>query len=334
MRAIRVPGIAIALVSLSVLALGACNYPSGQPSADRQATAAALTVAAELTNSAVQTPAPPATATSQPATSAPAATEPPAGPSPTPEPTGCTNQIDFIADVTVPDDTVMGPGKTFTKTWRLRNAGTCTWTGDYDLVFDGGQAMGAPASVPIGGSVPPNGTVDVSVEMTSPSTEGTHKGNWMLRDAQDRAFGLGDDASIAFWVQIVVGPTPTPEPEIYNTQKGELEASESVDLDEGDFSPSSGDRDLRYKEVSPDEKYLEALNGATLAVWTSGVPSYQECVDEAELSGDDISFDDFAVRDYICFQTDEDRYGWIEIENISGSAPETLHFDIRTWKKR
>ena len=40
----------------------------------------------------------------------------------------CTDRAQFVADVTVPDGTRYDPGATFTKTWRLRNIGTCTWT--------------------------------------------------------------------------------------------------------------------------------------------------------------------------------------------------------------
>ncbi len=48
----------------------------------------------------------------------------------------CTDRAQFVADVTVPDGTRYDPGATFTKTWRLRNAGTCTWTTSYTMVFD------------------------------------------------------------------------------------------------------------------------------------------------------------------------------------------------------
>jgi len=44
-----------------------------------------------------------------------------------PPPAGC-DRAQFISDVTVPDGTTFAPGATFTKTWRLKNSGTCTWT--------------------------------------------------------------------------------------------------------------------------------------------------------------------------------------------------------------
>ena len=46
----------------------------------------------------------------------------------------CTDRAQFVTDVTVPDGTKYDPGATFTKTWRLRNVGTCTWTTAYTMV--------------------------------------------------------------------------------------------------------------------------------------------------------------------------------------------------------
>lgn len=324
----------LAVLTLAIFALplvaGACNYPGLAPTEDTQATAAAQTVAAELTQSADETPPPPPTATPPPPTDTPAPTATPAGPSPTPEPTGCTDKASFITDVTVPDDSFMEPEEDFTKTWRLRNSGTCTWTGNYDLVFVSGQAMGSPAAVPLAGNVPPNGTVDISVDLTAPSTEGTHKGNFMLRNAEGLNFGIGSNADVAFWVQIKVGPTPTPEPEVYMTQKGDLKSSFHVDLDEGDFSPSNDDQDVWWHGISEDEKYLEPENGARLALWGGSAPSYEDC-EGSGLSSGDISLDDLSTGDWICFETSEGRIGRFEIEAITG-VNDTLTIDIRTWE--
>ena len=40
----------------------------------------------------------------------------------------CSDWAQFVADVTVPDGARYDPNAAFTKTWRLRNIGTCTWT--------------------------------------------------------------------------------------------------------------------------------------------------------------------------------------------------------------
>lgn len=215
--------LALFVVVLGLAAL-ACNFPGQQATPDTFATAAAQTVAAQLTAvvtspaetppPAVETPttAPPAEASPTATAVGPTATE--VGPSPTPGTAGCTDRAGFIADVTVPDDTYMAPGEAFTKTWRLRNTGTCTWTTEYALVFDSGNIMGGPASVPLPGNVPPNATVDLSVDLVAPAANGTYRGNWKLRNADGVLFGLGASGNNPFWVQIIVGPTPTPKPSV------------------------------------------------------------------------------------------------------------------------
>ncbi len=127
-------------------------------------------------------------------------------------PTGCVDKASFVSDVTVPDNTYVSPGQSFVKTWRLRNAGTCTWTADYTLVFAGGHNMGGTGSVPLRGPVAPGGTVDLSVTLTAPAGNGTYEGKWQLRNADGKLFGTGSNASGVFWTRIIVGPTPTPVP--------------------------------------------------------------------------------------------------------------------------
>jgi hypothetical protein len=75
-------------------------------------------------------PAEPATPTLMPATetaepiAAATATATPIPPTPT---TACVHAMRFVADVTIPDDSRIPPGVSFVKTWRIRNAGNCTW---------------------------------------------------------------------------------------------------------------------------------------------------------------------------------------------------------------
>lgn len=199
---------------LLMLALAACNFPQAtQSSDDLLATAAAQTVAAQLTEAAgsiatlppegaTATPSPPPSATSVPTSS----------PSPT---ASCSNRATFVQDVTIPDDTNLPAGDSFEKTWRLRNTGTCTWTTDYDVVFESGNIMSGPPSAPLAGAVAPNATVDITVSLTAPNSDGTHRGNWLLRDAAGVVFGLGQQAATPFFVRIVVGATATPEPEVF-----------------------------------------------------------------------------------------------------------------------
>src|SRR5512134_3517432 len=118
----------------------------------------------------------------------------------------CTDRAQFIADVTVPDGTRYDPGATFTKTWRLRNIGTCTWTTSYTMVFDSGTQMGSTTSVNLPSNTAPGGTVDVSVNMTAPNAAGHYIGYWKFKNANGVIFGIGVNANRAWWVEInVVG---------------------------------------------------------------------------------------------------------------------------------
>lgn len=130
-------------------------------------------------------------------------------PSSTSIPVPC-DKLEFVADVTIPDNTVIAGGSTFTKTWRIQNAGTCTWTTAYKLVFASGDAMNGPSSVALPGNVNPGGTVDLTVTLTAPSNAGTYQGFWKLQNASGGSFGFGAGANQAFWVKIIVGSTSTP----------------------------------------------------------------------------------------------------------------------------
>jgi hypothetical protein len=121
------------------------------------------------------------------------------------------NWAKFISDVTVPDNWETGPLDHFTKTWRLQNVGSCTWTSGYALIFDHGDQMGAPGSQQLTtGTVAPGGTIDVSVDLLSPAAPGTYQGFFKLRASDSTVFGIGDDHNTAFWVKIVVGAAAGP----------------------------------------------------------------------------------------------------------------------------
>lgn len=158
-----------------------------------------------------------------PATLKPTTTSPPPTaeatrtPAPTLTPnTGAplTDQAEFVADVTVPDGSDFAPGTKFTKTWRIKNAGTATWTKDYALVFDSGTQMAAENAVPFPGDVPPGETVDLSVEMTAPATLGVHVSLWQLRNAGGQTFGVGEkfDDPIYAQIDVVAAAAPTQKP--------------------------------------------------------------------------------------------------------------------------
>ncbi len=124
---------------------------------------------------------------------------------PTPPPVSTCDKAAFISDVTIPDGTEMSGGTAFTKTWRLQNVGTCTWTTAYKLVFSGGDYLGISGSAfNLPSSVAPGGTIDLSVNMTAPITAGSFTSYWKLRNASSVDFGVGSSGTAAFLVRINV----------------------------------------------------------------------------------------------------------------------------------
>jgi hypothetical protein len=116
----------------------------------------------------------------------------------------CTDQIKFVEDVTVPDNTELLPGQEFIKTWRLQNAGTCTWTDKYSLIFVNGDQMNGNSPLPLTGSTAPGSTLDISITLKSPGTTGPYQGNWGLRNPSGVIFGTGTKATEPFYVLIKV----------------------------------------------------------------------------------------------------------------------------------
>jgi len=64
--------------------------------------------------------------------------------------------------------------------------------------------MGAPASVALPTTVSPGQTVDISLNMTAPSTAGHYFGYYKFNSASGGNFGIGSTANSSFWVEINV----------------------------------------------------------------------------------------------------------------------------------
>jgi len=189
------------ITSLLALTLGGCSSKAksnGEEAVNEAYTAAAMTIEAQITPTAD-----PATATLM-MTSSPLATATMSTPLATATQQSLVSSYSsecdssaYVSDVTIPDGTELYPSQTFTKTWLLKNTGSCTWTTNYALTFLSGNAMSGSATA-IEASVAPEGEVEVSVSLTAPSTTGTYTGYWRMANASGSAFG------ISIYVEIVV----------------------------------------------------------------------------------------------------------------------------------
>jgi len=110
----------------------------------------------------------------------------------------------FVADVSVPDGAVFAPGEQFTKTWQLENIGDTTWTTEYAFVYIDGALMSESTAIYLSQEVAPYEKIEISVQMTAPTSVGNYRSFWKLRNAEGNLFGVGVDFNDAIWVDISV----------------------------------------------------------------------------------------------------------------------------------
>lgn len=141
------------------------------------------------------------TSTPQPAASQPAANPAPTG-------SACVDSAAFVADVTIPDNSLLESNTPFTKTWRLRNTGSCTWDSSYLVAYISGTTMSQQPGywiVQPGQTVAPGQSVDISVGLTSPVADGVYTSYWGLKKENGPLMPIQGSANgNSFYVRIRV----------------------------------------------------------------------------------------------------------------------------------
>lgn len=171
-----------------LLAFGLCACAAESAS---QATPAALPPTQTPVKTATQTEAP--TVTPSPTAAA----------TPTAQ-SNCVNSALFLSDVTIQDGTNVPPGQVFTKTWRLRNDGTCIWNSGYTLNFISGDRLDGAAAIPLRETAP-GAELELSAVLTAPATDGAFAAFYEIRDPAGKIVPVGFLTNI--WVKITVGTT-------------------------------------------------------------------------------------------------------------------------------
>ena len=107
---------------------------------------------------------------------------------PTANPEECLNNLTFLSDLTIPDNTSIAYGATIDKQWIVENSGTCHWGSDYRLKHIGGAALNAPEEIAL---YPARAGTQATIQIlfTAPFTDGEYESAWQAADAQGIAFG-------------------------------------------------------------------------------------------------------------------------------------------------
>jgi hypothetical protein len=109
----------------------------------------------------------------------------------------CTDNLAFIDDVTIPDNSVVAPGSLLDKQWRVQNNGNCNWDARYRLRLVSGDALGASneqALYPARAGTQAN----FRILYTAPQETGEYVSEWQAFDANGIPFGE------TFFIKIIV----------------------------------------------------------------------------------------------------------------------------------
>jgi len=225
-------------------------------------------------------------------------------------------------DVTIPDGTRLRPGQSFSKTWRLVNAGSCTWGQGYAAVWFSGEVLSPSRIQFLRSVVAPGQAVDITIEMIAPKKPGTYQSNWKLSDPNSNLFGIGPNGDAPFWVVIEViedlsSPTPavtltaTLALDIYHQGEARLALGDGVNLDTGEVNTGSQD-DIAF--VLDDERgYILVVQGsARFARFGTDQPTDSDCRNLDLLSGS-IGVEELTELDTICYRTGQALPGFFRV---------------------
>ena len=339
---------------LTVCSLVSCNLPLGQPGTPTiGANDIYATVSANLTAEALATSTRPTSKTSQvsiitstlPARST--GTKVPVlstlstlAPRPSATALPCDQATaGHPIDLTIPDDTQVKPGESFSKTWRLVNSGTCTWTNSYAVVWFSGEDIGVTREQYFIDQVTPGKSVDVTVDMIAPADAGIYQSNWKLRNPQGNLFGIGPNGGSPFWAKIEVveestqtptsPPSETPTSEIVVSGAASMELNNGLDLDTGELNTGSND-DIKFALLAVNQPQLQPINGAKLVLIGVQEPSEAICKTSA-LSDTAVNLAEMKEGSYLCYYTSQGLHGSLRL-TLTSLAENILTLEYLTWE--
>ncbi len=162
-------------------------------------------------------------------------------PTPTPAPTStpapppaCIDGLALVQHLNLDPSTSpqMNPGQKFTKSWRVKNTGTCTWNTGYKLVFAHGDRMGGNP-VAVAREVQPGEAYDINLDLVAPLNAGTYQGFWQMQNASGQNFGerLSVRITVIGAPTVTPAPTQTPAPGIvYTVDRDHIKYGECVNF--------------------------------------------------------------------------------------------------------
>jgi len=109
----------------------------------------------------------------------------------------CFNNLTFVEDLTIPDNSFIAFGASIDKQWLVENSGTCHWNSEFRFKHIGGALLDAPEEIAL---YPARAGTQATIQIlfTAPFTDGVYESAWQAHDPNGIAFGD------AIYVRIVV----------------------------------------------------------------------------------------------------------------------------------
>jgi len=328
------------IASVSALLFTACGTQSPTPAAVPTSSAPPIVATNEVPVGTAATDVSVSVST-EVATTETSATQPTATatlgtPAPT-NPPDCTNSASFVTDVTIPDNSTVTGGATFTKTWRISNTGTCVWGPGYTLTHYSDERMGAPDSVSLG--ITPSGqAADISVDLVASNSVGTHRGNFVIKNPAGLIMQVDDDSRL--WVIINVTSTVTATatatvtPAIANGSVTSTNTASSSTGNSSDFAT------VTCSFSTDPAKLTAAINAVNAYREKNGLPAYTantQLVKAAQAHANDMACNSLFGHTGSNKSTPQKRVaasGYLASsmsENVYGSYPPLTGQEVVTW---
>jgi len=112
-----------------------------------------------------------------------------------------------LVSETVPANSQVTQGQSFTKSWIMRNSGTSIWNSGYSLQYVSGNAGCSHSVVAVIGTVTPNSTYTFSISCTAPATAGTYREDWRLVGPAG-AIPVGTSPTVNLIINVKPSQTP------------------------------------------------------------------------------------------------------------------------------
>lgn len=109
----------------------------------------------------------------------------------------CTDKLAFIADLTIPDRTIVAPNSTLDKRWEVENIGTCNWDERYNIKLVSGPAMGVEPEQPLFPARSATRAI-IRLVMKAPEKPGSYRSAWQAYNPEGQKFGE------VFFIDIIV----------------------------------------------------------------------------------------------------------------------------------